>query len=118
LAFYAGGLIWNEENVHAIASLTASVSEDKFWKMSRSLNMHCTLEGRKAPLPVVFMKYGSRFCHHLTGTNNKELFKWKESVMNLRRPLGHAVAYLVEALCYKAEGRRFSSQCHRIFQLT
>jgi hypothetical protein len=32
--------------------------------------------------------------------------------------LGHAIALLVEALCYKPEGRGFDSQCHWIFQLT
>jgi hypothetical protein len=32
--------------------------------------------------------------------------------------LGHAVAQLVETLCYKPEGREFNSQCgHWIFQL-
>jgi hypothetical protein len=92
LALHAEGLIWNEENVHAIEFLTASVSEDKFWKMPQNLYIHWTLEGRKGSLSAVFIKYGSRFCHHLTETNIKELFKWKESVMHLRRPLGHAVA--------------------------
>jgi hypothetical protein len=59
--------------------------------MSQNLYIHCTLEGRKGSLPVVFTKYVSRFCHHLTKPNNKELFKWKESMMHLRRPLGHMV---------------------------
>jgi hypothetical protein len=31
--------------------------------------------------------------------------------------MGHAVAQLVEALCYKLEGRGFESRCHRVFQL-
>jgi membrane-associated PAP2 superfamily phosphatase len=31
---------------------------------------------------------------------------------------GHAVAWLVEALCYKPEGRGFDSRHHWIFQLT
>jgi len=32
---------------------------------------------------------------------------------------GHAVAQLVEALCYKSEGRGFDSRCcHWIFSLT
>jgi hypothetical protein len=29
--------------------------------------------------------------------------------------MGHAVAYLVEALCYKLEGRRFESRMRWIF---
>jgi hypothetical protein len=28
---------------------------------------------------------------------------------------GHAVAYLVQALCHKPEGRGLDSRCHRIF---
>ena len=35
------------------------------------------------------------------------------------RSLGHAVVQLVEALCYKLEGRGFDSRwCHRIFSST
>jgi hypothetical protein len=30
---------------------------------------------------------------------------------------GHAVAWLVETLCYKPEGRGFDSRCRWIFQL-
>jgi hypothetical protein len=32
--------------------------------------------------------------------------------------MGHAVAYLVEALSYKPEGRGLDSRCHWILQLT
>jgi hypothetical protein len=31
---------------------------------------------------------------------------------------GHAVAWLVGTSCYKPEGRRFDSLCHRISKLT
>jgi hypothetical protein len=33
-------------------------------------------------------------------------------------PLGHAVAHLVEALCYKPEGRGSESRCGGFFQFT
>jgi hypothetical protein len=50
---------------------------------------------------------------------HKTTIEWNEMPSSLPRGLGHAVAQLVEALRYKAEGRGFDSRwCHWNFSLT
>jgi hypothetical protein len=52
----------------------------------------------------------------------KKTLKWTVLLISIYSYLyvsqGHAVALLVESLCYKLEGRGFESRCHLIFQLT
>ena len=82
--------------------------------------VHC--RGKFVHCRGKFVHCGGKF-HHITGHEGPEVEQKYSSTLSLTSALdgggGHEVAQLVEALCYRPEGRRFDSQwCHWNFSST